>query len=98
MGQDFSDYSDIQFGYECDLHHFHPGDTKVVVNEFIRQAIRDGRERIRLVHGKGKSVKKRTAYSILEEHPDVHSFVDEGHNWGATIITLKVTPDSYGDP
>ena len=78
----------IEFGYECDLHHFHPKDTKIIIEEFIHQAKENNLARIRLVHGKGKSVKKKTVLAILEDHPDVVSYQNDGSNWGATIIFL----------
>ena len=85
-----SEESDIiDFGYECDLHHFHPRATKNVVNEFIKQAVEKNLSPIRLVHGKGKSVKKEHIHKILTEHQDVLNFKDDGYNWGATIISLK---------
>lgn len=83
------DYSDIDFGYECDLHFFEPRETAAVVREFIRQAADRGLATVRLVHGKGKSAKKREAYELLAHHPDVLSFRNDGANWGATIITVK---------
>jgi DNA-nicking Smr family endonuclease len=82
------DYSDIDFGYECDLHFFEPRETAAVVNEFIRQAMARGLKKIRLVHGKGISAKKREVHDILQNHPDVAGFQNDGPNWGATIITL----------
>ena len=84
-----SEYSRIDFGYECDLHFFDPSETSPVVNEFIRQAVEKGISQIRLVHGKGKSAKKREAYEILSKHPDVLSFGNDGPNWGATLIQVK---------
>jgi DNA-nicking Smr family endonuclease len=84
------DYSGIDFGYECDLHFFEPRETAAVVNEFIRQAAAKGLKKIRLVHGKGMSAKKREVYDILQHHPDVAGFYNDGPNWGATIITLKL--------
>ncbi len=83
------DYSDIDFGYECDLHFFEPRETDDVVREFIRQAAIKGLKKIRLVHGKGISAKKRRVYEILERHPDVAGYCNDGPNWGATIITLR---------
>lgn len=83
------DYSDIDFGYECDLHFFGPRETAAVVNEFIRQAVASGRSTIRLVHGKGISAKKREAYEILGKHPAVKGFRNDGANWGATLITIR---------
>lgn len=82
------EYADIDFGYECDLHFFEPRETAAVVREFLRQATEKGLSTVRLVHGKGKSAKKREACEILASHPDVVSFRNEGANWGATIITL----------
>ena len=89
-----SDYSGIEFGYECDLHFFEPRETDDVVREFIRQAKAKGLMRIRLVHGKGISAKKRRVYELLQGHPDVAGFRNDGANWGATIITLK-SPQSH---
>jgi len=83
------DYSHIDFGYECDLHFFEPFETREVVNEFIRQAKAKGISTIRLVHGKGRSVKKRNVYDILSAHPDVLYYKNDGSNWGAAIIVLK---------
>ncbi|OHD70151.1 MAG: hypothetical protein A2W19_05015 [Spirochaetes bacterium RBG_16_49_21] len=90
MKKIFSDYSRIDFGFECDLHFFDPSETAEVVDEFIRQAVRKGMPEIRLVHGKGKSAKKRQVYDILSKHPDVLHYKNDGPNWGATIITLNV--------
>jgi DNA-nicking Smr family endonuclease len=83
------DCSHIDFGYECDLHFFEPFETEEVVNEFIRQAKTNRLSTIRLVHGKGRSVKKRHVYDILSKHPDVLYYRNDGSNWGATIIGLK---------
>ncbi len=83
------DHSRIDFGYECDLHFFDPSETKDVVNEFIRQAVDKRLTAIRLVHGKGKSAKKREVYDILSAHPSVADFGNDGPNWGATLIRLK---------
>jgi DNA-nicking Smr family endonuclease len=90
-GERMDDYSDIDFGYECDLHFFEPRETAAVVNEFIRQAAAKGMKKIRLVHGKGSSVKKREVHEILQSHRLVAGFSNDGPNWGATIITLKLT-------
>jgi DNA-nicking Smr family endonuclease len=83
------DYGDIDFGYECDLHFFEPRETAAVIGEFLRQAVEHGRVTVRLVHGKGKSAKKREAHDLLSRHPDVLSFRNDGANWGATLVTLR---------
>ena len=78
----------MNFGTEVDLHHFHPKDTRVVVEEFLRQARDAGYERVRIVHGKGRSQKKLQVHAILEAHEEVISFRDDGPNWGATLVFL----------
>lgn len=79
----------IDFGSECDLHHFHPKETVYIVKEFIKQAHSNKLKKIRIVHGKGKSVKKQIILNILEDHPDVEAYRNDGYNWGATIVYLK---------
>ncbi len=80
---------EIDFGKECDLHHFHPRDTRLVVEAFLRQSAERGYRRVRLVHGKGRSAKKEHVYRILKEHPRVIRYYNDGPNWGATIIELS---------
>jgi len=77
------------FGDEVDLHHFSPKDTKIVVLEFIKDALSNNRSVIKIVHGKGISQKKMQVQKILSSHTNVESFSDDGANWGATIVHLK---------
>ncbi|MBN1531514.1 MAG: Smr/MutS family protein [Spirochaetes bacterium] len=79
----------LDFGDECDLHHFHPRDRDAVVSEFIDQASVKGLKRIRVIHGKGKSFAKHRLYELLRDNPSVKSWGDDGPNWGATVIYLK---------
>ena len=75
-----------------DLHHFSAGDTKEVVEEYIRAALEKKIYAIRIVHGKGKGVKRRIVESLLNRHPDVERFYQEsgsGGSWGATVVDLK---------
>ena len=78
-----------------DLHHFSAGETKEVVEEYIRAALEKKIYAIRIVHGKGKGVKRRIVESLLNKHPDVERFYQEsgsGGSWGATVVNLK-NPD-----
>ncbi len=78
-----------------DLHHFSAGETKEVVEEYIRAALEKKIYDIRIVHGKGKGVKRRIVESLLNKHPDVESFYQEsgsGGSWGAAVVNLK-NPD-----
>lgn len=76
-------------GDEIDLHHFHPSDTKKVVEFYLQKSIENKLKKVRIVHGKGKSKKKKEIYAILKSHPHVISFNDDSWNWGATIVHLK---------
>lgn len=80
---------EIEFGTELDLHHFHPDDTETLIREFLKHAKENHLKRVRIAHGKGRSKKKFRLYKILECHPDVLRFGDDGANWGATIVLLK---------
>ncbi len=75
-----------------DLHLFAPKDTREVVLEYIRACLERGVFKLRIVHGKGKGVKREIVHSILTNHPDVVRFYHEGGSgggWGATIVDLK---------
>jgi len=75
---------------EIDLHHFHPSDTKPIVELFLDNAVKEKYKTVKIIHGKGKSVKKKRIHQILKTHPSVMAFHDDSFNWGATIITLKL--------
>ncbi|HEX2897964.1 MAG TPA: Smr/MutS family protein [candidate division Zixibacteria bacterium] len=75
-----------------DLHQFAAEDTKEVVEEYIRACIDKKIYSIRIVHGKGKGVKREIVQSVLENHPNVAQFRHEGGSggsWGATVVDLK---------
>ena len=79
---------DIELENEIDLHHFHPGDTASLVGDFIQQAYDKGYEVIRIIHGKGKSVRKKEVLKILQNHSLIRNFYNDRYNWGATIAEL----------
>lgn len=82
--------SDFVLGREIDLHHFHPSDTAVLIEKFLENAVKEKYKTVKIIHGKGKSIKKRQIHEILKSHPSVIIFHDDSSNWGATVITLKV--------
>jgi len=85
-----SDVSELILGKELDLHHFHPSDTALMLEKFLENAVEKKYKTVRVIHGKGKSVKKKHIHEILKSHPAVIIFHDDSGNWGATQITLKV--------
>ncbi len=74
-----------------DLHTFAPKDVGSVVEEYLRVCLEKGIYEVRIIHGKGKGVLRRTVHSLLEKHPKVLDFkIDTGpSSWGATIVYLK---------
>jgi DNA-nicking Smr family endonuclease len=74
-----------------DLHMFAPADAASVVSEYLHACREKGIYEIRIIHGKGKGVLRRTVHSVLEKHPTVLDFrLDSGcSGWGATVLTLK---------
>jgi DNA-nicking Smr family endonuclease len=76
---------------ELDLHTFDPRDIKDLVPEYIHACLEKGIYQIRIIHGKGKGVLRRSVHSILKDLPEVEHFWQEGAagSWGATVVQLK---------
>ena len=77
-----------------DLHMFSPKDAASVVDEYLRACFEKGIYEVRIIHGKGKGVLRRTVHTLLEKHPLVLDFkLDTGpSSWGATLVFLKGEP------
>ena len=77
-----------------DLHMFSPKDAASVVDEYLRACSEKGIYEVRIIHGKGKGVLRRTVHTLLEKHPLVLDFkLDTGpSSWGATLVFLKGEP------
>jgi DNA-nicking Smr family endonuclease len=74
-----------------DLHTFSPKEARSVVDEYLRACLELGINEVRIIHGKGKGVLRRTVHAHLEKHPQVLEFkLDPGRSsWGATLVLLK---------
>jgi DNA-nicking Smr family endonuclease len=74
-----------------DLHTFNPRDVQDLLPEYIHTCREKGIYQIRIIHGKGKGVLRRTVHSIVEKLPEVENFWQEGAagSWGATVVQLK---------
>ncbi len=77
-----------------DLHTFSPRDAGSVVEEYLDACRKKGILDVRIIHGKGKGVLRRTVHATLQRHPLVLDFhLDPGPSgWGATIVRLKPQP------
>ena len=71
-----------------DLHTFQPGEIRIVVEEYLYQAVRRGFREVRIIHGRGIGVQREIVRSILEKHPSVLSFHDLPDR-GSTSVSLR---------
>lgn len=74
-----------------DLHAFNPKDVASVVDEYLKACAEKDINEVRIIHGKGKGVLRRTVHALLKKHPLVLDFkLDSGpSSWGASIVRLK---------
>lgn len=75
-----------------DLHAFAPRDVSDVVPTWLDECQRLGLHELRIVHGKGRGVLRRTVHAILARRADVERFAlaDGPHGgWGATLVWLR---------
>ena len=82
-----------------DLHQFSPKDVKTLVPDYLLECLQKEIYEVRIIHGKGKGVMRRTVHSILERLDYVADFCLDDKaigNWGATIARLHRSPK--GDP
>ena len=83
---------DIPITGELDLHTFSPKETKSVVDEYISECNHLGIKELRIIHGKGRGIKKNIVHNLLKGHPLVSDFHDAhpiSGGWGATIVYLN---------
>ena len=72
-----------------DLHTFQPKEIRIVVEEYLYQAMQRGFREVRIIHGRGIGVQREIVRSILEKHPNVVSFQDLPDR-GSTVVALKI--------
>ncbi len=73
-----------------DLHVFRPRDVPSVVAEYLLQCRARSILRVRVIHGKGRSVLRGTVHSLLDKNPAVMRYhaAEDRSGWGATIVYL----------
>ena len=70
-----------------DLHTFQPREIRIVVEEYLFQAVQRGFREVRIIHGRGIGVQREIVRSILEKHASVVSFRDSPDR-GSTYVIL----------
>ena len=94
---DFEDFSQslpvkLQITDVLDLHSFRPADVPDVVREWLDAAYEAGFHVVRIIHGKGIGVQRKTVRTLLARDPRVEDFGDapmEAGGWGATWVRLR---------
>jgi DNA-nicking Smr family endonuclease len=75
-----------------DLHAFRPSDVPDLVPTWLDECNAHGLHEVRIIHGKGRGVLRRTVHAILARRADVVSFgLAPAHlgGWGATVVVLR---------
>jgi DNA-nicking Smr family endonuclease len=75
-----------------DLHSFLPRDVPSVVSEYLDEARRRGLREVRLIHGKGKGVRRAEVRRMLAGDARVVEAFDappERGGFGATVVILR---------
>ena len=74
-----------------DLHTFKPSDLGTLIPDYIDACLENDIFAIRIIHGKGKGVLRRSVHALLERHPAVISYTTAGDRsgWGATLAELS---------
>jgi DNA-nicking Smr family endonuclease len=75
-----------------DLHSFRPAEVADVVREYLGAAYAKGIRELRIIHGRGIGVQRRTVQVLLGRDARVAAFGDapaEAGGWGATWVRLR---------
>lgn len=75
-----------------DLHSFLPRDVAAVLSDYLSEATRRGFREVRIIHGKGKGVRRAEVRRLLSRDPRVLEFFDAPPgrgDFGATVVLLK---------
>ena len=75
-----------------DLHSFLPREVKNVVRDYLDAAHDKGFRSLRIIHGRGAGVQRKTVRTLLERDDRVVTFGDaeaSAGGWGATVVKLR---------
>jgi len=75
-----------------DLHSFLPRDVANALSDYLEEAVRLGWREVRIIHGKGKGVRRAEVRRLLARNPLVGEFFDAPPGrgeFGATIVLFR---------
>ncbi len=82
----------VPIGDSFDLHSFRPEDVREALLDYLVAAEGKGFREVRIIHGKGKGVRRAEVRRWLGVNPSVLDFFDarpEHGGTGATIVVLN---------
>jgi DNA-nicking Smr family endonuclease len=75
-----------------DLHSFLPRDVANALSDYLDEAVKTGWREVRIIHGKGKGVRRAEVRRLLAQNPGVVEFFDAPPGrgeFGATVVVLR---------
>jgi DNA-nicking Smr family endonuclease len=81
-----------------DLHAFPPRQVNEIVTDYLAACRQQNLPWVRIIHGKGIGVLRRTVHTLLSRHPDVVSFGLDHTLFsgdGATVVRLRTDPSPH---
>ena len=90
---DSAEVVELEINGELDLHTFPPSQVSSLVADYLDECVSRGITDVRIVHGKGRGVLRRTVEAALQRHPRVVDYRLGGEGaggWGATLVRLKI--------
>jgi len=75
-----------------DLHSFLPRDVPNALSDYLEEAINRGWREVRIIHGRGKGVRRAEVRRLLAQNSRVGEFFDAPPGrggFGATVVILR---------
>lgn len=80
-----------------DLHSFRPREVPSLVRDYLDLALEAGFSQVRIIHGRGRGVQRRTVRTLALRHPRVQGVNDAplgSGGWGASIVVFSSSETS----
>lgn len=74
---------------ELDLHGETREIARILIEEFIRDSIKMGEEKVKIIHGIGTGVLKKEVQKVLKNNKNVEKSYIDFFNIGQTIVILN---------